>query len=189
MARAARSVLPGLRIRRRHMNRDCIFSPDRKYRYSLWRTWEDLFNVDSRFVAFVCLNPSVADERNDDPTVRRCVDYSKRWKFVTYCMLNIFAFRSTDPNVMLKERDPIGPDNDRIILEIAREASLVVCAWGNHGAHLGRDRHVTKMLTGAGVKLTCLRLTDAGQPWHPLYLPANLKPTPYENATKTQTQQ
>ena len=115
-------------------NNDCgaLFSPCRKYRYTLWRIWAP----DKPYACFLGLNPSTADETADDPTVRRCIDYSKRWGMGSLLMLNIFAYRSTDPEKMKAVADPVGPDNDRWIKEIAGNAGIVIAAWGNHGDHL-----------------------------------------------------
>jgi hypothetical protein len=103
------------------MERTCIFSDCRKYRYTLWREWGDIratllpdphFDFypgrPDQFVQFVALNPSTADEKQDDPTVRRCVNYAKAWGFGAMCMTNLFALRATDPKVMLAHDLPIG---------------------------------------------------------------------------------
>lgn len=71
------------------------FSQCRKYRYALWRTWDD----DSH-ITFIGLNPSTADETEDDPTIRRCIAYAKKWEFGGINMLNLFAFRATSPGDM-----------------------------------------------------------------------------------------
>lgn len=159
------------------MNRDTIFSPCRKYRYTLWRTWGDLFDKPSNdYVAFCCLNPSTADETVDDNTVRRCINFARDWGYRWFVMLNLFAFRSTNPKDMLKCDEPIGAENDKHILDVTKGAKIVVAAWGPPGAHLNRDRIVTSMLRQAGIKLMCLRKTATGFPEHPLYLPGHLKP-------------
>lgn len=124
---------------------------------------------------FVGLNPSTADEVEDDPTIRRCIQYAKDWGYGALCMTNIFAFRHTDPVVMKAQGDPVGPENDTALLHLAKDPGVVVAAWGNHGSHLGRGKHVTEMLAN----LTCLRRTKKGHPGHPLYLPKFLTPIPY----------
>lgn len=124
---------------------------------------------------FVGLNPSTADETLDDPTIRRCVGFAKDWGYSGLCMTNLFAFRATDPAKMLAAPDPVGPDNDKVLQELAQNAGVVVAAWGTHGAHLKRDAHVRSLLP----RLHCLWLTKAGFPGHPLYLPKNLTPQPY----------
>lgn len=125
---------------------------------------------------FVGLNPSTADEKNDDPTVRRCINYAKDWGFSGMFMMNIFAFRATDPRVMKAEPEPIGEENDHYLNLVAKNAGVIVAAWGVHGAHNDRGNQVKAML---GEKLQCLRLTKDGYPAHPLYLPKNLRPVEF----------
>jgi hypothetical protein len=139
------------------------FSPDRVYRYALWRELEFFYE---RQVMFIGLNPSTADETNDDPTVRRCIRFAKTWGFSRMCMTNIFAFRATDPSVMLAAADPVGPENDKFLRECADRSHLIVAAWGNHGGHLYRDQQVLKLIP----KLQCFGKTKSGNPKHPLYL-------------------
>lgn len=140
------------------------------YRYGLFRRWDDGEGV----AVFIGLNPSTADAEKDDPTIRRCVAFAKAWGCSRLDMLNLFAFRATDPGVMKKADDPVGPLNDAY-LEMAKSARFVVAAWGVHGTHLGRDKVVRAMLPN----LSFLRLTKDGHPGHPLYLPASLTPQPW----------
>lgn len=94
-------------------------------------------------------------------------------------MLNIFALRSTDPRALYSHPDPVGPENDHAILAAAREADLVICAWGSHGKFGGRGRAVAKMLEAAGATLHRLAVTKDGQPAHPLYLRSDLTPASF----------
>ena len=154
---------------------DAQFSPCRTWRYTLTRQWGPLLST----VNFLCLNPSIADETTLDPTCRRCVGFAKAWGFGTYVMTNIFGYRSTDPKGLLATDDPVGPENDVAIRRVAFNASLVVAAWGVHGALNDRGAQVTKMLQEIGVAVFCLGMTKAGHPKHPLYLPKNAKPQLY----------
>lgn len=124
---------------------------------------------------FVGLNPSTADEFNDDPTIRRCIAFAKSWGYAALCMANLFAYRATQPGVMLAAPDPVGPDNDRTLQALASKAGVVVAAWGTNGAHRGRDIAVRELLPN----LHYLRLTQNGYPGHPLYLPSTLHPVPW----------
>ncbi len=151
--------------------RDTIFSPCRTYRYSLWREWAP----DSGVVMFIGLNPSTADEIQDDPTIRRCIGFARAWGYGALCMGNLFAFRATDPAEMLDADDPVGPENDRMLVTLASQASLVVAAWGNDGSHRGRSTAVRRLIP----ELNYLKRNLSGQPAHPLYLPGNLKPKPF----------
>jgi hypothetical protein len=149
------------------------FSSCRRWRYLLWRRWDAARPVAN----FLMLNPSTADEFRLDPSCTRARVYAERWGFGALIVTNLFAWRATDPRVMKAAGEPIGRANDRAILRAAREAKLVVCAWGNHGAHLERSAGVLELLRAADVDLHALRLTGAREPAHPLYLPATLRPT------------
>lgn len=164
-----------------------IFSDCRLYRYTLWRIWGvgslPLIKLgerkpDEAYVNFICLNPSTADETLDDPTVRRCIDYAKRWGYGAMCVTNIFALRATDPKVMKSHPEPVGMANIILIENVAKEADEIVCGWGDHGLHRERGDHVELMLRNAGLtsKLHALQLNSSGQPSHPLYLKSSLVP-------------
>ena len=148
------------------------FSRCRRWRYLLWRCWDA-----SKPVAnFLMLNPSTADEVKLDPSCTRARNYAERWGYGALIVTNIFGWRSTDPAQLKQVKDPVGRGNDRAILQAAKEAGLVVCAWGNHGAHMGRARAVIALLHAEDVRLECLRTTGTGHPAHPLYLPGSLAP-------------
>lgn len=151
------------------------FSPCGTWRYRLWRVWAQ----HARCAMFLMLNPSTADETRNDPTVERCQRYAVRWGYGGLQVCNLFAFRATYPAEMLAAQDPVGPGNDAAILKTARAAGIVICAWGNHGAHRGRAAAVGGILRKSGIALHCLRMTGAGEPGHPLYLPSSLSPATF----------
>lgn len=151
------------------MNKGATFSDCKKYRYSLWRIWEGGKGV----VTFIGLNPSTADENIDDPTIKRCINFAKSWGYGGIYMVNLFAFRATDPKVMKATDYPVGSDNDKWIKQLIDESEIAVAAWGNHGKHLRRDRTVKKLI---GSKLHCLEKSKDGNPKHPLYLKKDLTP-------------
>lgn len=141
----------------------------------LYRSWSDLATVAKGRAMFIGLNPSTADEHQDDPTIRRCIGFAKTWGYDSLVMLNLFAWRATDPIDMLQAPDPVGPENDWHLMNAAADADVIIAAWGTHGAHLGRD-HVVRHMRWVGHRLHVLRLTKDGHPAHPLYLPAKLQP-------------
>lgn len=156
------------------------FSPDRVYRFRLWRRWEP-----GPMLMVVGLNPSTADESVDDPTVRRCIGYARRWGFAGLRMLNCFAFRATDPKAMKLAPDLVWPENLSKIQTEAnvtlREGGAVLAAWGNDGAHRHRSNDVRQALDlgsrgHAPSGVACLGLTRSGEPRHPLYLASDAKP-------------
>lgn len=145
------------------------FSPCRTWRYALWRRW-----ASSPPAMFVGLNPSTADETQDDPTIRRCIRFARDWGYGGLVMTNLFAFRSTDPRQLNTAEDPIGPANDAALVAAAASAGVVVAAWGVHGTHNGRAQDVIdRGLLGS---FTVLGLTADGHPRHPLYMRADCRP-------------
>lgn len=152
------------------LDRSAELSRDRVYRFTLWRRWSD----GDRYVQFVCLNPSTADENADDQTTIKCMKLARLWGYDALCMTNLFAYRATDPKVMISFRDPVGFGNDRWLKVVAQQASLVVAAWGLNGRFMGRSKIVRQMLRK--FDLHYLRFTR-DEPWHPLYLPDNTWPS------------
>lgn len=153
------------------MNNQCVFSPDRLFRYSLIHQLDEA-NPSEKLLYFLGLNPSRADEIQLDNTLRRVRGYTAREGYGGFIMGNIFAFRATDPNDMYAAKDPIGPDNDYWLLEHAKRCGKVVCAWGGHGAYLDRGLAVAELLKDC--ELVCLKTNSDGSPAHPLYLKKDL---------------
>lgn len=141
-----------------------VYSPCEQYRYALSRCW----NPHGRLCAFIGLNPSTATEEINDPTVAKCIKASRRWGFGSMVMLNLFAFRATDPIQMKRQRDPVGHWNDAAIREYSKTAGRLVCCWGNLGLHRGRQAEVWPLVKD--YVPTCLAVTKLGCPSHPLYL-------------------
>lgn len=125
---------------------------------------------------FVGLNPSTADAEQDDPTIRRCIGFAKEWGYGELLMGNLFAFRATNPAIMAAADDPIGPDNDMWLNELAEEASLVIAAWGAHPIAASRAQQVVETLDD----VKCLGVTKGGHPRHPLYLPKTATPIDFK---------
>jgi hypothetical protein len=171
------------------MERITQFSPCRKYRYTLWREWhlEDcIFASDPESISrlsgslvVIGLNPSTADETQDDPTIRRCIGFAKTLGFGALCMANLFAGRATKPEDMKKLDNPAGIDNHHWLLKSASEPGMVVAAWGRNGSFRNQDITVRQLLGSIGVNLYCLKKNSDGSPAHPLYIPASTIPIPY----------
>ncbi len=123
------------------------------------------------------LNPSTADAFQLDPTNRRCVGFAQAWGYGAIVTTNIFAFRSTNPAGLRTANDAVGPENNETIVTAAKNADLVIAAWGTHGELQGRGNEVREMLGRTGIALHTLRLTKAGHPGHPLYVAGDTLPT------------
>jgi hypothetical protein len=158
------------------------FSPCRRWRYLLWRRWD----AAKPAANFLMLNPSTADEFQLDPSCTRARNYAERWGYGEVVVTNVFGWRATDPDDMKTAEDPVGQGNDAAIVRAAREAAIVVCAWGNHGAHLERSAAVVEMLKRKGITLHALRVNGSGEPAHPLYLPGKLEPRRWKTGDRPQ---
>src|SRR5206468_3458260 len=129
------------------------FSSCRTWRYSLTR---DVAARDADGTCtFVGLNPSTADETQDDPTIRRCMDFARRWGYARLAMVNLYAFRSTDPRVLRDAADPVDPENDDVLSVVFAGSDLIVAAWGVHAGH---DR-VSEVMRRPQRPRVCLGLT------------------------------
>lgn len=150
---------------------------DGEYRYRLWRQMpEPLGDADPRTCLWVMLNPSTADGTEDDATIRRCLSFADREGCTRIEVVNLFAYRATNPDALLKVRDPEGPRNrdvlrDRLSTAVA-EDWLVICAWGLWPGKSGRPFHLD---VGAEAHRLGLTLRSLGRnpdhsPKHPLRL-------------------
>lgn len=165
--------------------RHAEFSADRVYRYTLSITWDDQLPR----CQFIGLNPSTADERNDDPTIRRCRNFSKAWGFGGFVMTNLFAFRSPYPPELQKAQSPIGERghfitaagfefsnrNDFWLYSTRSRCTLTVACWGCAGNYLDRAVEVARRFRG----MMCLGHTVDGHPKHPVRLAKSSVLVPY----------
>ena len=154
------------------METDAILSEDRKYRYVLSRIWDK----SKPTVMFIGLNPSTADETQNDPTVNKCINFAKSWGYGGIYMLNLFAFRATQPEDMFKSENPIGKENNEYIKKYSKICDKVICAWGNDGNYKNRSKEVLEMLDN----IYYIKLNKTGEPAHPLYLKSDLIPIKFE---------
>lgn len=151
-----------------------VISSCGKYRYDLRRGGNDL-------LPFVMLNPSTADSKQDDPTIRRCVGFAKREGNNGIVVRNLYAWRSKSPQALksaiISGIDVIGPENDYWLQQLAIASKRVVCAWGGF-ADVQRARQVVSLLKDS-CELVCLGVTASGAPRHPLYVRNDVPLVPF----------
>ena len=148
------------------MDRTATFSYCRRYRYALWRTWDE----ELPSILVFGLNPSIADERADDSTTKKCIRYAERWGFGQLCLVNLFAAVTRHPLELRHVEDPVGPNNDAWLTRVTRRHKVTLAAWGNGGEYLYRSEKVLGFIK----PLYCLGTTVRGNPIHPLYQPLSL---------------
>lgn len=176
------------------------------YRYGLWRVWRgthDRKNWDwtpskdggrsewgePKACVFVMLNPSTADGDKDDPTIRRCVAFAKAWRYERLDVVNLFAYRATNPKELLAldhTCDPVGPGNQHAVDMALCHAGLVICAWGAHGSHLDQDETFLGWLPPSR-ETFALGLTNSGHPRHPLYVKGDVPLVPFKGTRRRVT--
>ena len=152
-----------------------VYSDCERYRYALTRVWD----AGGPRLLFIMLNPSKATERQNDPTVERCERRARLLGYGALRVMNIFAWRETNPKKLARAAEPVGAENDALLLAGLAWADCVIAGWGVHGAHLGRGPAVEALLRDAGADLYCLGLSKAGHPRHPLYIAYAKPPMPW----------
>jgi hypothetical protein len=146
------------------------------YRYLLWRTWD----ASAPRLLWVLLNPSTADGVADDPTLRRCISFTRGWRYGGLIVANLFALRTPQPRALRCAPDPVGAEDDGYLAAAASSAGAVIVGWGAAGGHQGRDRAVLALLADAALlPLLCLGTLRDGQPRHPLYVAGSTRPMPF----------
>jgi hypothetical protein len=146
--------------------RDAVISDCGRYRYLLRRTWD----ARRPRALFVMLNPSTADADDDDPTIRSCIRLSRALSYGSFEVVNLFAFRATEPDDLAKAHDPVGSKNDASIERAIARCDLHVCAWGAHPIAERRASTVRQLIRSYRPAVFCLGKTKAGAPKHPLYI-------------------
>lgn len=158
----------------RYLSTDASLSPCGTYRWMLRRRWA----LAGPGVVWIMLNPSTADAREDDPTIRRCVGFSRALGAACMTVVNLFAFRATEPDELLDAADPVGePHNDLTIQSLCAFETRIVCAWGRHKLAARRAAHVLEHVVRRPA--FCLGRNADGSPKHPLYLPNGTTLEPY----------
>lgn len=152
-----------------------VVSPCETYRYLLTRMWDQ----ELPGVLFVMLNPSTADANQDDPTIRRCIRFARDWGHGALRVVNLFAYRATDPRALALADDPVGPENFLHVTSAILASSQVVVAWGAHSMAEQQSEGLLQEIRGSGKVPMCLGQCAGGAPRHPLYVKGNTLPVGY----------
>lgn len=148
------------------LERDAVISSCGKYRYLLRRSWDHC----RPRVLFVMLNPSTADAETEDPTIRSCIRLCRGLGYGSLEVVNLFAWRATDPAELLTCDRPIGPDQEKITAAAVARCDIPICAWGAHPAARGKGRFLIEAIRCLRPAVFCFGRTKSGEPKHPLYI-------------------
>jgi hypothetical protein len=154
-----------------------LYSQDMVFRYAFGRWWGDADLASS--VVWVLLNPATGDtEKRRRPTLDRCIARSREMGANGLLIVNLFAYRHTNPAMIRSVDDPVGPAGDDALRVLTAAGQATVAAWGSHGSWLGRSSRVGPLLDDP----MCLGTTAGGEPRHPLYVPAGTALIPWRPA-------
>jgi hypothetical protein len=157
--------------------RTAVLSQCGMFRYRLGRRWHE---SSIKPLLYVMLNPSTADAHVDDATIRRCATFADAHGYHGFEVVNLYAYRATDPKELRRAGWPVGPENDMHIIAALADSDPEVCvAWGSNAADLSRPAEVLALLRKWGRKVSCLRITSSGHPQHPLMLHSDCRLQPY----------
>lgn len=140
-------------------NKGAEFSPCRKYRYKLWRLWDE-----SKPIAMcIGLNPSNAAENKNDPTIANLRKMLAQLGYGGFYMTNLFAIVSSKPEILPTCEDPQG-DNEIKLRETAAVCQDVIFCWGLPKWSTARAKEIIPQYPNA----LCFGVTEKGTPFHPL---------------------
>ena len=160
-----------------------VISPCGLYRYSLLRENLNVAPTHQLVNAFFGVNPSTADARLDDHTVRKWTGFVKTWGGTSFMVGNVFAWRATNVKELATAADPVGPDNAEHLAAIIAAADILVPCWGDRGKvpkvlHAQIDATM-RLLVASDKPVLHLGITARGDPAHPLMLPYSTPLTPW----------
>lgn len=161
-----------------------LFNDEHTRRYILTRHFieSNFWCKHTKEVVFIGLNPSTADDKTDDPTIRRCANFARQWGFTTLSMLNLFDWIDTDPKGLTKLPEGeqlLSPLGEAQLYTRLDHCNLIIAAWGSNKLAVENCSEVVDYCKSINKPILCLKKTRAGHPSHPLYLKSSLLPIPW----------
>lgn len=150
---------------------DALISECGQFRYYLIRQWD----AGLPLLGFVMLNPSKADAILNDPTIKKCMTFAHALGYGGIVVMNLYAYRATNPADLKRAGYPIGPLTDTVIQLLLPSCAAVVCAWGANARQRPERAAQVHSLLLRHSAVYALRLLSDGTPEHPLYLPSACK--------------
>jgi len=163
------------------IHRSAKISDCQSYRFELRRWWRA-----GPPVCWIMLNPSTADHRKDDPTIKRIIGFTQRWGYGGLIVVNLYPYRSPSPRdcmewagAFLGDDQPFDPyvrdachENTNYVTNAAAEADLIITAWGaGNQFPMWEDNVLESICEDADIdysQFMCLGKTKGGDPKHPL---------------------
>ncbi len=152
------------------MKSSASFSSCKGYRWNLSR----YINDTRKTLIFIGLNPSLANNSKNDPTLRRLIGFAELWEYGTLVVVNLFARITKSPKFLASCNDPVGWKNDvelnkRLNYWETNDSCDLWIGWGINGRLMNRDKLILKRIKESSKKPYVIGLTKDGCPRHPLY--------------------
>jgi hypothetical protein len=164
------------------METGAVISRDGVYRYKLSRVW-----IPSKpALTILMLNPSTADEKKDDPTIRKCLWYAGTWHYGGINVVNYCAYRTPMPTSLFTaqklNKDIIGPENLKWLTTMIQGNDVLIACGNQIELIANRDyvKAVRMVLETAANAVYCIGKTGGGYPKHPLYVGKNTERMVFE---------
>lgn len=166
------------------IERNVVLSPDGRYRYRLSLSWSEAPRA-----SWMLLNPSMTEPAEQDPTIQKCMEFTRQWGFGGIEVVSLYALRVDAPPQLLKDPDPIGPDYVKHLISAIKRSEVLIAAWGSenflHRSAVLKKRppHVLKsirFMIGVGIPFDCLGASRSGNPYSPLTLPLDTPRETYD---------
>lgn len=121
-------------------------------------------------MTFIGLNPSMADAETDSPTIRKLISYAKREGMGGIHLVNLFAYRTSNPLMLKDVADPVGPSNYFWLSSVFQHngAGIIVAMWGKR-ATADEINVVKKLSKQHNISIYAIGKNQDGSPKHPLY--------------------
>ncbi len=152
-----------------------VMDHTRQYRFLLWRFWDERPRIH-----FNGLNPSTANENENDPTVKRWIQFAQAWGYGGFYATNIYPFITPHPEELVTP-DCFHKANYPAIWMAAGLSAISVPCWGDGIKRVdGGLKVANHVLETYLTDPMCFGLTQSGNPKHPLYLNGNTKLVEYQ---------
>ena len=135
-----------------------FFSSCRKNRFALWRIWDGKLPV----AMCIGINPSHANEEQDDPTIRILRGVLANLDFGGLVMTNLYSLISSTKEVLATEVGLV-PENDAYISAFGDCCDEVIFCWGSTPDFEDRVAMIRSKFPAA----KCFGTTKDGSPYHP----------------------
>lgn len=137
--------------------------------YLVWEVWDPALPA----LPWCLMNPSTQKGREvgTDAVWWRTRYFTEAFGFGGQVLSYLYAYPTANQTALRAAGYPVGPENDRYILEAARRgAGTVMCAWGS-AASLKRQKAVLALIREAGYSPHALGMGTKGRPLPPLAAP------------------